>query len=206
MPTRSVGVRFGGQRLPTLLLRARSHTRAGVVISPISQALKTALLPLTAQVRPEQPSDIDFAAALYALTRATELMQVPWSEAAKLAFCRQQFDAQHAHYATHYAQPQFLIIEREGARIGRVYVEQTAHEVCLMEITLLPEARNRGVGAAISAALVQHAHASGVAAGLHVEPLNPARRLYERQGFREVEERGFYLYMRCEPPPALAAN
>jgi len=38
-----------------------------------------------------------------------------------------------------------------------------------------------------------------VPAGLHVEPFNPARRLYERQGFRTVETRGIYLYMQCPP-------
>lgn len=172
--------------------------------SPIVQTLNLELSPFAARVRIEQSTDIDFAATLYALTRATELAHVPWPDAAKHAFCRQQFDAQHTHYATQYATPQFLIIERGGEqigeRIGRVYVEQTADEVCLMEITLLHEARNQGIGTAISAALVQYAHTCGVAAGLHVEPLNPARRLYERQGFREVEERGFYLYMRCEPP------
>ena len=174
------------------------------VISPVVQALNAALLPFAARVRLETPPDLDFAAMLYALTRAAELAQVPWPDYAKRAFCRQQFDAQHTHYATHYAAPQFLIIERTqesvSARIGRVYVEQTAHEVCLMEITMVDAARNQGIGTAISGALVQHARACGIAAGLHVEPLNTARRLYERQGFREVDERGFYLYMRCEPP------
>jgi GNAT superfamily N-acetyltransferase len=175
--------------------------------SHVAHALNLALSPFEVRVRTEQSTDIDFSAALYALTRAAELAQVPWPDEAKRAFCRQQFDAQHTHYVAHYAAPQFLIIERDGeqigeridARIGRVYVEQTAHEVCLMEITLLYEARNRGIGTAISAALVQYAHACSVAAGLHVESQNPARRLYERQGFREVEARGFYLYMRCEP-------
>ena len=170
------------------------------LVSPVARVLNGVLLALSAQVRSEESADIDFAATLYALTRTAELAQVPWTDEAKRAFCRQQFDAQHTHYATHYAAPQFLIIERNSGRIGRVYVEQTAHAVCLMEITLLHEARNQGIGTAVSGAIVRYAHACGVAAGLHVEPLNPARRLYERQGFREVEERGFYLYMRCEPP------
>jgi len=38
--------------------------------------------------------------------------------------------------------------------------------------------------------------------GLHVAPFNSARRLYERQGFREVELRGLYLYMVSAPPQA----
>ena len=69
-----------------------------------------------------------------------------------------------------------------------------------MEITLLTAARNRGIGGAIGSVLMHHAHAAGIPMGLHVEPFNPARRLYERQGFREIETRGLYLYMVSTPP------
>ena len=30
---------------------------------------------------------------------------------------------------------------------------------------------------------------------IHVERFNPARRLYERLGFRQIEDRGVYLFM-----------
>jgi ribosomal protein S18 acetylase RimI-like enzyme len=158
------------------------------------------------RVRVETPADLDKSAALYRLTRNAELRMTDWPEAQKQTFCRQQFDAQHAHYQTHYPNAQFLMIERfdesttnVATAIGRLYFEQTAHELRLMEITLDESERNRGIGGAISAALLAHAMAHGIAMGLHVESFNPARRLYERQGFREVETRGIYLYMRIEP-------
>ena len=71
-----------------------------------------------------------------------------------------------------------------------------------MEITLLTAARNRGIGETTGRILMHHAHAAGIQMGLHVEPFNPARRLYERLGFREIETRGVYLYMVREPPDA----
>ena len=71
---------------------------------------------------------------------------------------------------------------------------------------LLEQCRNRGIGGAISGALVEIAGAAGLPTTLHVEPFNPARRLYERQGFREVEARGIYLYMRREPDDRAAAK
>lgn len=157
-------------------------------------------------VRPELPGDLDFSASLYALTREAELTAVDWSDAQKLAFCRQQFDAQFTHYRQHYPAAQFLIIEQQSQPVGRLYFEQTAKELRLMEITLLTAARNRGIGEATGRILMHHAHAAGIPMGLHVEPFNPARRLYERLGFREIETRGVYLYMVREPPDAAAGE
>lgn len=172
----------------------------------LNAALVDALSGRGIALRPELVSDLDLSASLYALTREAELNTVDWPDAQKQAFCRQQFDAQHAHYRQHYPKAHFLIIERDAGAgveaVGRLYFEQTGKELRLMEITLLVAARNAGIGGAISYALLQHAHASGVPMGLHVEPFNPARRLYERQGFREVETRGLYLYMVCPLPAA----
>ncbi len=170
------------------------------VIAAVNAALAALLPSIQVAVRPETTLDTDFSAALYALTRADELAAVEWSDADKQAFCRQQFDAQRAHYRQHYANAQFLVIDVGGAPAGRLYFEQTSKELRLMEITLLIAARNQGIGGAISGILLRQAHAAGIPMGLHVEPFNPARRLYERQGFREVDTRGIYLYMRVEPP------
>ena len=166
----------------------------------VNSALRDALAEMSVLVRPETAADMDFSASLYALTREAELAAVDWPDEMKQTFCRQQFDAQHAHYQQHYPNAEFLIIEREGQPVGRVYFEHAAKELRLMEITLVDAARNLGIGGAISSALLRQAHASGIPMGLHVEPFNPARHLYERQGFREIETRGLYLYMVCEPP------
>jgi GNAT superfamily N-acetyltransferase len=166
----------------------------------LDSALHAALPAMSVLVRAETAADIDFSASLYALTREAELAAVDWPDEMKRAFCRQQFDAQHAHCRQHYPKAEFLIIERDGIPVGRVYFEHTAKELRLMEITLVEAVRNLGIGGAISDALLQRARAAGIPMSLHVEPFNPARRLYERQGFREVETRGLYLYMVCAPP------
>ena len=109
----------------------------------INAALDAALPAAQVTVRAEVDSDIDFSASLYALTREAELAAVDWPDAAKQAFCRQQFDAQYAHYRTHYLNAQFLLIEQHGVPVGRLYFEQTVKELRLMEITLIASARNR---------------------------------------------------------------
>ena len=178
-----------------------SEPSSGVVW--LNTALAVALPAERITVRGEaDATDIDFSASVYALTREAELATVDWTDEQKRAFCRQQFDAQHAHYRQHYPKAQLLIIERGGQPVGRLYFEQTSKELRLMEITLVESARNQGIGGAISDTLLRRARAVGIPMGLHVEPFNPARRLYERQGFREVELRGLYLYMVCPPVAA----
>jgi ribosomal protein S18 acetylase RimI-like enzyme len=149
--------------------------------------------------RPELSTDLEFSASLYKQTRYVELSAIAWSEPEKTSFCRQQFDAQHAHYEKHYPRAQFLVVELDRRAIWRLYFEQTSHELRLMEITIDEAFRNLGIGGLISGAMLAHAKSHGIAMGLHVESFNPARRLYLRQGFRDVETRGIYFYMRVEP-------
>ena len=166
----------------------------------LAEALRKALPDQALSVRAEQASraDLDFSAALYASTREAELAVADWSPEQKQAFCRQQFDAQHAHYRTHYPLAEFLLIQAQNLPIGRVYFEHTAKELRLMEITVDAVSRNHGIGKAVSAALLQQARDSRVPMGLHVESFNPAKRLYERLGFRDVETRGVYVFMLCD--------
>ena len=156
---------------------------------------------LALQLRGETPEDLDFAASLYAYTREAEMNVLRWSNAEKSAFCRMQFNAQHSHYVAHYPGMQLLIIERGGSRVGRLYIEQTPAALLLMEITLSPEQRGAGIGTAIATTMLQHARANALPMHLHVEPMNPAKRLYERLGFRDIETQGFYTFMVCDPRP-----
>ena len=156
---------------------------------------------LALHLRGETPDDIDFSATLYAYTREAEINVLAWSDAEKIAFCRMQFNAQRSHYVAHYPGVQLLIIERDGTRVGRLYIEQTAAALLLMEITLSPAQRGAGVGTAIATTLLQHARANALPMQLHVEPMNRAKRLYERLGFRDIETQGLYTFMVCDPRP-----
>ncbi len=73
-----------------------------------------------------------------------------------------------------------------------------------MEIALTAERRNNGIGTAITTSMLRYADDLGLPVTLHVEPFNPALRLYERLGFVTRETRGIYLFM--ERPVHLAAE
>src|SRR5204863_10048783 len=101
-------------------------------------------------LRPITPEDMDFLCRVYASTRQDEMALVTdWSEAQKTAFLQMQFNAQHAHYAEHYAHAQFQIILLDGAPIGRLYVDRRVKEIRIVDISLLPEYRNRGIGSGL---------------------------------------------------------
>jgi ribosomal protein S18 acetylase RimI-like enzyme len=106
---------------------------------------------------------------------------------------------QHRHYSGVYAGADFLLIENGSGPIGRIYVHRTLGEICLMEVSLLSAWRGQGIGSALLRELLDEARASATAVTLHVEPFNPARKLYERFGFRLVERRGVYDFYRWQP-------
>jgi len=123
------------------------------------------------------------------------MARVPWTDERKDAFLSSQFHLQYTHYHRFYPGAAYQIVVAGGRDIGRMYVDETPREVRLMEITLLPEFRGRGLGGSLVRGLMQAAGRSGRKVSLHVELENPARRLYERLGFRPVQEEGVYILM-----------
>jgi ribosomal protein S18 acetylase RimI-like enzyme len=152
--------------------------------------------------RPEFPEDEAFLAKLYASTRAGEMALTGWDAAQQEAFLRQQFQFQTAHYRKHYGDASFRIILRDDAPIGRLYVHFGAQEIRLMDIALLPEHRGAGLGGSILENLLREAAQLGKTVTLHVERFNPALRLYQRLGFRVIEDQQINFYMEWRPPAA----
>jgi ribosomal protein S18 acetylase RimI-like enzyme len=146
-------------------------------------------------LRPIASADEPFLRSVYASTRQQELAVVPWDDAQKTAFLRMQFDAQHAYYQEQYAGASFDVILVDGQPGGRLYVERISDEFRIIDIALLPEFCNRGIGSSLLRQLQAEARAAGKPLRIHVERFNPALRLYERLGFRQVADRAVYLFM-----------
>ncbi|WP_044871590.1 N-acetyltransferase [Pseudomonas sp. LFM046] len=147
------------------------------------------------QLRPIAEADQAFLRELYATTRAHEMHQVPWDQAAIDAFLTQQFDAQHRYYQEHYHDAQFSLICHQGQSVGRLYVFRGPNTLNLMDIALLPEWRRQGIGTRYLEALVREADETGKSIRLFVEATNPARRLYDRFGFVVTGDNRVYLQM-----------
>lgn len=150
-------------------------------------------------LRPIEPADLPFLARLYASTREEELAVVPWTDDQKAAFLQLQFDAQHAHYQEHFQGASFDVVLVEGRPAGRLYVGRWPREIRIVDISLVAEHRGHGLGTEILRGLFAEGRAARKPVSIHVERFNPALRLYERLGFRMVEDKGIYLLMERAP-------
>ncbi len=147
-----------------------------------------------------EEDDLPFLFRVYAAARADEIAQaVHWTDAQKDGFLRSQFELQHAHYHDHFPKARYHVICESGQPIGRLYVDRGDDEMRLMDIALLPEYRGHGIGGALVAEVLEEARTAGIRVTLHVEATNPAKQLYERQGFRVVEDVGVYERMEWRP-------
>jgi len=147
------------------------------------------------ELRPATPEDRELLFRVYASTREEELAPVPWPPEAKEAFLRQQFEAQDAWWRTNYAGASFEVVVDDGRDAGRLYLWEGPSEVRIVDVALLPEARRGGIGTRLLEDVKARASAAGKAVTIHVERMNPALGLYERLGFRLVEDKGVYLFL-----------
>lgn len=119
---------------------------------------------------------------LFRSTRSLELALLPWDDAAKEGFVSMQLAAQRAQQQRQHPQARSEVVLVDGVPAGRLVVDRAADHVHLVDIALLPAYRGRGVGGQLLTELL----AEGRRVTLQVERDNPARRLYERLGFRVV--------------------
>ena len=143
--------------------------------------------------------DLPLLALVYASTRLEEVARSGWPPEAQRQVLAQPFDAQHRHYRQHYPAAEWLVIERDGTAIGRLYIEEWPDQIRLIDIALLPDHRGGGAGSAILADLMDMASAAGKPLTIHVEKNNPAMRLYLRLGFAPIDEHGIYDLMEWKP-------
>ncbi len=124
---------------------------------------------------------------------------MPWTAAQKLDFLANQFALQHAYYRANYPGAEFLVITDAGQTIGRIYLRRSGNEIRLMEIALVEQRRDQGLGGLLIQALCDLADRDACEITLHVEPGNPACRLYRRLGFELIEERGVNSFLGRPP-------
>lgn len=145
--------------------------------------------------RPTTPEDVPFLRLVYGTTRDDEMRQVPWSDEEKAAFLDMQFAAQKQHYEQFYPLCEFLVIELEGEGIGRLYIDRGESDIEIVDISLLPEHRGRGIGRMLLEEILEEGRLTGKKVSIYVEHYNPARHLYDRLGFRHVDTNGVYHKM-----------
>jgi GNAT superfamily N-acetyltransferase len=72
-----------------------------------------------------------------------------------------QFDVQHVQHQEHYAGAPFDVILVGGQPAGRLYLHRRDNEIRIIDIALLPEFCNRGIGTTLLHRLQSEAAAAG---------------------------------------------
>ncbi|KFN17611.1 GNAT family N-acetyltransferase [Aeromonas bestiarum] len=158
-----------------------------------------------AVLRKQNSHDLGFLQALYASRRWAEVSAVPgWNDAQRRAFLHSQAELQRQHYEKHFPAADFLIVEQAGSPIGRLCVQYAADDVRIVDIALLPDWHDRGIGTELLRTVLAKADAQRQTCSLSVEQGSRARRLYERLGFRACADSGLYTQM--QRPARMAAR
>lgn len=147
-------------------------------------------------LRPVQDSDNEFLLKVYASTREQELALVAWSREQKDAFVRMQWEAQKYHYAKEHPRAEHVLIFLEEVPVGRLYLDRSGEVFHILDITLLPQYRNRRTGSFLLNQIMAEAKETGKQVTIYVETYNPSLRLFERLGFIRTQEEGFHFLMK----------
>src|SRR5436305_3441623 len=152
-------------------------------------------------------ADEEFLLSIYASTREAELAQATWADGQKEAFLKWQFEMQRQQYEARFPDSEYKVIEVDNQPAGRVWVGENENEIRLLDIALLPEFQNRGVGTLLLRELIDEARRSQKPLRHMVFMLNSdAHRFYERLGFKMIEDLGAYRHMELRAPQAQEAD
>jgi ribosomal protein S18 acetylase RimI-like enzyme len=89
----------------------------------------------------------------------------------------------------------YSIIEYQGENVGAISIERHPDFTQLTQLFILPSRQNRGIGTTLVRELARESRQSGKPVRLRVLRTNPARRLYEREGFQVSSETPERVYM-----------
>jgi N-acetylglutamate synthase-like GNAT family acetyltransferase len=150
-------------------------------------------------------NDDEILCHIYSRTRTEELAQLTdWTSTQKETFLRSQFTAQHTYYQNNYKGAHFWVIEYRSQIIGRLYLH-TRYEgeaMRIIDITILPEWRHRGIGTQILLDVMEFAAGMNRSVTIHVESFNPAMKLYKKLGFALVSQtNGVYHLLEWKTVP-----
>jgi len=149
-------------------------------------------------LRAATPEDNAFLLEVFASTRDDFKMLIS-DENQLAALISMQFNFQRQQYQDGYPDGEDNIILNNRQPIGRMFTSEGDRTITLVDIALLPEYRNSGIGRRLLDELLKSAAQKGKSVTLHVFKTNPARHLYERLGFRDRSEDSMYYEMIYEP-------
>jgi len=144
-------------------------------------------------LRPTCADDEAFLYRLFCCAQSGQFASLDMPANQKDQLMQLQFQAKQQQYRSQFPDADFDLVLDDDEPIGNLCALRGPESYVLIDITLLPERRNSGIGTALVGALVSDALAAKQNLHAHVLKQNPAWRLWQRMGFRSLDDDGVYL-------------
>lgn len=153
-----------------------------------------------AWLRPAVEEDEDFLFEVFGTTWQHAVAAMPNPQLAR-HFLRIQYTAQNRRFDTRYPGHERLVVMRGDTPVGRLYLHRAEAVVHIVDLTILPDYRDQGVGGGILRDLMGEAARHRRTLTLRVSRRNArAVRLSEETGFRLVTMDDLDAYFEWTPP------
>jgi ribosomal protein S18 acetylase RimI-like enzyme len=151
-------------------------------------------------LRPATADDAAFLELVYKSSRGDDLRGLGWDENRIGDFLSMQYEAQRAFDGQDHGKAMDQVILYDDKPVGRLLVESREQEIRCLDLAVLPDFRNRGVGTHLLRTLQTQATNSHRSLRLQVIRFNRALTLLERLGFVRTSETGTHFQMEWKPP------
>lgn len=150
----------------------------------------TTTTPPPCSLRPMTPADEAFVLHLFGTTlRAQMPLETLDLSAEQLdALIEDQYRLMMNHYNSSYPWATISIVMRGDEPVGRLIIIDFDEEVRLGDLMILPEHQNNGICTYIMRMNIARGVAAGKKIRLHVEKVNRAVKLYERERFAIIDD------------------
>lgn len=146
-------------------------------------------------IRRAEAADLQFLETVYADSRRGELAPFGWSLEQENAFFKMQFEMQRRAYQMQFPDADYSVVELDDKPVGRMIVERGEKALRLIDISLLSDFRNRGIGSILLERLKDEAGSERVLTLRVLKTNTAAKRLYERLGLQVAEESDLHFTM-----------
>jgi GNAT superfamily N-acetyltransferase len=155
---------------------------------------------INVHLRQAVSEDEDFLLQLFLATQPMETASWNMSAIAREQLLQMQFQGRRQTYAAQYPDAEDLIIclNEEGdveSRVGRHLVMRQEDAILGIDLAVLPAYQKKGLGGLVLQGVQRQCAKEGLRFRLQVLHTNPARRLYDRLGFRMVSQDLLYVQM-----------
>ncbi len=153
----------------------------------------------TISLRAVTDGDEKILLEIYKSSRGDDLRGLGWDEDRISEFLGMQHEAQQHFYEAEYKRAADEMVLWESTPAGRLLVERREHEIRCIDVALLPEYRNKGIGTFLIRKLQNEARREKKLLRLQVIRFNRAVNLFERVGFVRTSETGTHFQMEWIP-------